>query len=67
MTVTNRDSYGSRLDGFKVAVGNDVSTKGGNGNAPCGGGYKVSIKTRIETYVCIMKAHAICSLYCMVV
>jgi hypothetical protein len=42
VTVTNRgDCCGSRLNGFKIAVGNDVSLNGGIGNTPCGGGYTV--------------------------
>ena len=45
VTVSNRgDCCGDRLNGFKIAVGNDVSVNGGTGNTPCGGGYTVSVE-----------------------
>ena len=49
VTVTNRgDCCGERLNGFKIAVGNDI-TFGGTRNAPCGIGYSVSVFRRVES------------------
>ena len=48
VTVTNRgDCCGERLNGFKIAVGNDVAF-GGTRNAPCGSGYSVSVCRRVK-------------------